>query len=158
MPLTSNYNRYPQINVSGNSEAISQGFSEICSRLAPLCLVRSKTILSVESYPGVNQTELLEGLRPLSFAKIINSDSLTYEPEKMDRLLKQDMTDDPVFGIMTNRSLKDFFYPEKIAAVRAEINAVSNGVILIYGVGASLVHPGDIRILADITRWEIQLR
>ena len=68
------------------------------------------------------------------------------------------MPNDPVFGIMTVRRMEDYFYPEKIEAAQKEIAEVSQGLVLVYGVGASLVHPGDVQVLADITRWEIQLR
>ena len=59
---------------------------------------------------------------------------------------------------MTVRRLADYFYPVKIAAAQRQIAGTPEGVVLVYGVGASLVHPGDIQIYADITRWEIQLR
>ena len=39
-----------------------------------------------------------------------------------------------------------------------KIDAVTDGLVLVYGVGASLVERADITIYADITRWEIQLR
>lgn len=87
----------------------------------------------------------------------MHSDDLAFEPEKIDALLAQDMTDDPVFGILTVRRLEDYFYPEKIDAARRQI-AEAAGLVLVFGVGASLVHPGDVQVLADITRWEIQLR
>lgn len=153
-----NYNRFPCIQVADSCEAVSQGFSEICKYLNSVCLNRRKTVITIECYPGVNQEELLEGLRSLSFHKILHSDDWAFEPEKIDHLLEADLTDDPVFGIMTIRRLKDYFYQEKMEAAKKEIESVVQGRILIYGVGASLLHLGDIKILADITRWEIQLR
>ena len=150
------YDPFPKISVSGSSEAVSLGFPAICERLRRL--IRQKTVITVECYPGVDQEAVLEGLSPLGFSAVLHSDDLAFEPEKMDRLLAQDMTSDPVFGIMTVRRLADYFYPEKIAAAQRQIAGTPGGVVLVYGVGASLVHPGDIQIYADITRWEIQLR
>ena len=150
------YDPFPKISVSGSSEAVSLGFPAICERLRRL--IRQKTVITVECYPGVDQEAVLEGLSPLGFSTVLHSDDLAFEPEKMDRLLAQDMTSDPVFGIMTVRRLADYFYPEKIAAAQRQIAGTPGGVVLVYGVGASLVHPGDIQIYADITRWEIQLR
>ena len=150
------YDPFPKISVSGSSEAVSLGFPAICERLRRL--IRQKTVITVECYPGVDQEAVLEGLSPLGFSAVLHSDDLAFEPEKMDRLLAQDMTSDPVFGIMTIRRLADYFYPEKIAAAQRQIAGTPEGVVLVYGVGASLVHPGDIQIYADITRWEIQLR
>ena len=150
------YDPFPKISVSGSSEAVSLGFPAICERLCRL--IRQKTVITVECYPGVDQEAVLEGLSPLGFSAVLHSDDLAFEPEKMDRLLAQDMTGDPVFGIMTVRRLADYFYPVKIAAAQRQIAGTPEGVVLVYGVGASLVHPGDIQIYADITRWEIQLR
>ena len=150
------YDPFPKISVSGSSEAVSLGFPAICERLRRL--IRQKTVITVECYPGADQEAVLEGLSPLGFSAVLHSDDLAFEPEKMDRLLAQDMTSDPVFGIMTVRRLADYFYPEKIAAAQRQIAGTPEGVVLVYGVGASLVHPGDIQIYADITRWEIQLR
>ena len=150
------YDPFPKISVSGSSEAVSLGFPAICERLRRL--IRQKTVITVECYPGADQEAVLEGLSPLGFSAVLHSDDLAFEPEKMDRLLAQDMTSDPVFGIMTVRRLADYFYPEKIAAAQRQIAGTPGGVVLVYGVGASLVHPGDIQIYADITRWEIQLR
>lgn len=152
------FERFPQIKIQGIKAQICTGLSEAA------CLWKQrtqekKTVITIECYPGVNQTELLEGLHGLGAAVIIHSDELAFEPEKIDALLEKDLLpDDPVFGIMTVRTLKDFFYEEKLAQARRQIEQQEQGIVLVYGVGASLVHPGDIQVLADITRWEIQLR
>ena len=66
------------------------------------------------------------------------------------------MTQDRVFGMMTVRSLGDFFVPEKVAQARQAIQKGKR--VLVYGVGAILLAPGDVLVYADITRWELQLR
>lgn len=66
------------------------------------------------------------------------------------------MTQDRVFGILTVRSLGDFFVPEKVAQARQAIQGGKR--VLVYGVGATLLAPGDVLVYADITRWELQLR
>ena len=66
------------------------------------------------------------------------------------------MTQDRVFGILTVRSLGDFFVPEKVAQARQAIQKGKR--VLVYGVGATLLAPGDVLVYADITRWELQLR
>ena len=153
------YVQFPRTVVKNSGENVCQGFAEIVSCLKEACNQNVKTILTVECYPGVNQHELLEGLQSLGAVLTIHSDDLAFEPEKIDALLEKDMMDsDPVFGIMTVRRLEDYFYNDKLEAARKEAEAVERGMVLIYGVGASLVHPGDVQVLADITRWEIQLR
>lgn len=134
--------------VETDGGAVRTGFDEICARLAEVCRGRAKTVLTVECYPGVDQRELLQGLQPLQPALVVHSDDLAFESEKIDALLAQDMTDDPVFGILTVRRLEDYFYPEKIDAARRQI-AEAAGLVLVFGVGASLVHPGDVQVLAE---------
>ena len=50
--------------------------------------------------------------------------------------LEQDLTQDRVFGILTVRSLGDFFVPEKVAQARQAIQKGKR--VLVYGVGATL--------------------
>src|SRR5690606_34710172 len=69
------------------------------------------------------------------------------------------VTNDPVFGFITTLSLKDFFDANSIAHYQEEINEKADGVICIYGEGASLFYSQpDLLIYADMPRWEIQLR
>jgi hypothetical protein len=42
--------------------------------------------------------------------------------------------------------------------LRQQVDAVTEGLIVIYGPGAALVHPGDVLVYADLPRWEIQQR
>lgn len=147
---------YPRIEVNCPDARVSQGFSAIAAALGQA--MQGKKVLCVECYPGVDQEELLAGLESLHPDLVIHSDDLAFEPEKLDAVLEADLLpDDPVFGIMTVRRLKDFFYADKIEEARRRIEA-AQGTVLVYGVGACLVHPGDVQVVADITRWEIQLR
>lgn len=154
MEHRSNFERFPRTLVATSDAAADRGFEEICARLAGV--LTSNATVCVECYPGVCQEAVLEGLRPLGFDLVIHSDDCALLPEELDACLERDMTKDPVFGIMTVRRLEDFFYPEKLEAARVSVSG--QGRTLIYGVGASLISRGDVTIVADITRWEIQLR
>lgn len=152
------YRCFPEIRITGHKGAAAQGFEVICGRIAGLAKGREKTVLVVECYPGLDQQELVEGLAELKPAMTLHSDGLALAPEEMDRLIQRELTDDPVFGIMTTWNLEDFFPAASLEAARAKIRAVPSGLVLVYGVGASLITRGDILAVADITRWEIQLR
>ena len=152
-----NYVLYPHVEVNCPEARLAEGFAQIMPMLR--AAAEGKRVLTVECYPGVDQQELLEGLTGLEPVLVIHSDDLAFEPEKLDAALEQDLLpNDPVFGIMTTRRLKDFFYEDKLAEVRRHIQEAPAGLVLVYGVGATLVHPGDVQVVADITRWEIQLR
>lgn len=152
------FRRFPTIRVTGYDNAATADKSAILQQFRHLCQNRKRTVITAECYPGVNQEELLEILTPLEPAEIIHSDDLALSPEEVDALVEHDLTDDPVFGIMTTRRLEEFFPTENLENARRKIEAVTSGTILVYGVGASLVWDGDVLALADITRWEIQLR
>ena len=152
------YVMFPRVDVCCPDARVYEGAGAIARALGDACGT-GKCVLSIECYPGVDQQELLDGLAALHPALVIHSDDLAFEPEKLDAALERDLLpQDPVFGIMTVRRLRDFFYEAKIEEARQRIDAVAEGLVLVYGVGATLVHPGDVQVVADITRWEIQLR
>lgn len=102
------YRRFPQIPVSGLDEAAASGVETIRARIAEVCAGRGKVVLMAECYPGVDQAELLAILAPIGFAAVIHSDDYALPPEEIDRMVERELTDDPVFGIMTTYGLSDF--------------------------------------------------
>ena len=153
------FRRFPTIKINGYDHAAATDQDAILQHLRQLCQNRKQTVIVAECYPGVDQSELTALFSPLEPAECICSDDLALPPEEIDALIQRDLTeDDPVFGIMTARRLEEFFPAENLEHARRKIEAVKSGILLVYGVGASLVCRGDILVVADITRWEIQLR
>lgn len=155
------YRQFPTIPVTGHDGAVAPGKGAIQARLSSLIHPtedNGRIVIIAEAYPGVDQEELYALFSPLEPTAAIHSDDLALAPEDIDAQIRRDLTDDPVFAVMTTRRLEEFFPPENLEAARRQIDAVDSGIVLVYGVGASLVCRGDILILADITRWEIQLR
>ena len=81
------------------------------------------------------------------------------KPEaEIRRMTDPFMTDDVLFGYVTNLRMPDFFDAEKLAAVRTELETAGEDV-LILGAGAALVAPAHaVLAYADMARWEIQQR
>lgn len=153
------FRRFPAIKITGYENTAAADKYTILQQFRQLCHNKERIVIVTECYPGVNQIELLELFAPLKPAEIIRSDELALPPEEIDAQIERDLTDDdPVFGIMTTRRLEEFFPDENLENARRRINAVQSGIVLVLGVGASLVCRGDILAVADITRWEIQLR
>ena len=152
------YRQFPAIPITGYPGSAAAGAGSIRERVAALCRGREKTVITVECYPGVDPSEVLALFSPLGLAGTIHSDGLALPPEEIDEAIARDLTGDPVFGIFTTRRLEEFFPEEGLASVRRDVEAVAGGIVLVYGVGASLVCRGDVLVLADVTRWEIQLR
>jgi len=152
------FRRFPSIQINGYDNAVATDCNAICSQISILCQNNAKTVIVAECYPGVDQNELKRLFSPLKINTFIHSDDLALPPAEIDAKIKRELTDDPVFGIMTTHQLEEFYPIENLEKARCQIKAISSGIVLVYGVGASLVYNGDILILADITRWEIQLR
>ena len=101
------FRRYPTIPIEGYSRSAVGGRSAIVSQLRLLCQNRKRTVIVAECYPGVDQDELRELFAPLEPAEVIHSDGLALPPAEIDILIHRDLTDDPVFGILTARRLDE---------------------------------------------------
>src|SRR5690606_32673792 len=78
--------------------------------------------------------------------------------EKITEMIQYNLTDDRVFGIFSAHEFSDFFDNEKLVNARKIIESIEQGLIIIYGVGATYVYEPDVLIYADLARWEIQKR
>jgi mannose-6-phosphate isomerase class I len=146
------YDRAPFI-AAGDPEECLAGWSVIASVLreapGPLC---------IECYPGVLLDELQHALAEYmpDWQVILAADALLPESALEARFATL-LTDDPVFGRMSQTTLADFFDPEALEHLRSEAGAQRKTIVL--GVGATLVLPQPSRLVyADMARWELQRR
>lgn len=146
------YNKRPSIKVNG---LLFSGWESINSFVADT--VKNSRIVIIESYSGVNKKELIENFRKIDHTLFIDTKSLFHDEKSLIALTERYMTDDVLFGNITNLSLKEYFDEEKINKIRLEIQN-NTGTTLIFGPGALLVEEGDLVIYADMPRWEIQQR
>ncbi|MGJ7913514.1 class I mannose-6-phosphate isomerase [Neobacillus sp. LXY-1] len=157
----SNYDKFPEIRILGEEKSVWQGYEHIQNEIikAIKCFHNSHVVLMVDCYPGVRYQEILEGIiLPLQPDLIIHSDDLAFSGEKITEMIHRNLTDDRVFGVMSNRQLSEFFDSALIDNARERMAKVENGLIVVYGVGARLICRPDILIYADLARWEIQQR
>ncbi|MFE8731074.1 mannose-6-phosphate isomerase, partial [Aeromonas hydrophila] len=52
----------------------------------------------------------------------------------------------------------EFFDPLALARLQQQVAEMAEGLVVVMGSGASLVAQGDVRVYADLARWEIQQR
>ncbi|MFC6193902.1 class I mannose-6-phosphate isomerase [Dyadobacter subterraneus] len=156
----SNFNKFPQVKIAGHKavtgwEDISQTIQDKIKSISS-----TKTIVVLDTYHGVYIDEILSGLKiGQTESTVFDVSKAFLDPEKLEELVYPFVTDDPVFGFVTTLELSAFFDPEKVNIMQKEIQDVKEGIILIAGIGASLIAPDpDILIYADMPRWEIQLR
>ena len=117
----------------------------ICAKVGGAC-AGPRTVVIVECYPGVDPAAVLSLFSPLRPVLALLSDDLALPESVIDDLIRDDLTDDPVFGHITRRAIGDFFDPRALQAARDRVDRVSEGIVLLYGTGASLIHPGDVLV------------
>ena len=156
--MKSNYDKFPVIPVPGRQELL-KGWPGVCSKLKQQVGGRARPVLIVDTYPGVDDVEVLRelqsGLKP---ALTILTLELKKPEADLKKLIDRNLTEDRIFGVLSCNTLEEFFDAECLATARKRIENAPDGLVLIYGVGAGLVARGDVLVYADLARWEIQLR
>ncbi len=113
--------------------------------------------MAIEAFPAVRREHLMELVRRLAPARVLETSLAFLPPVKIDALVLPELTDDPVFGRISRLDMRDFLDADRLAAIAHEAQD-ADGTVVIMGAGASLVHGADLLLLAEMPRWETQLR
>ena len=150
------YDLYPEIKVNQYSGAW-RGYPRIVEEIKKN-IRKEKTIIAVESYIGVHneeiKTNLVDALQP---ELEIFADDLAFDGDVITEMVKRNLTDDRVFGVMSHQTLDKFYDKGSLYQAGMQIEQ-AKGLVVIYGTGASLIAEADILIYADLARWECQCR
>lgn len=156
----SNFDKYPAISIDG-FEGWS-GWTSVVTALEQQVAAagRKRTVIAVECYHGVQLTEVVSQLRKgFPTARIFETSSALLPEQTINEMVYPFVTDDPVFGYMSQLTLNQFFDPKLLSAIERETATLAEGLVLVIGTGATLAVPNpDILLYADMSRWEIQLR
>src|SRR5690606_15382118 len=153
------YNKYPEVTVRGFDTHAWRGWNDIIAALNTRIHLTQKTVLVIDCYPGVRLDELEQNLFvQLGDAVRINAETARHDVQALNALLDRNLTDDRVFGVLSCHQLAEFFDSHALAALQQQVADVTYGLVIVYGPGAALVHPGDVLVYADLPRWEIQQR
>ena len=136
-----------------------QGWNEILDHIRSQ-LLRGARRFAIECYPGVFEDELSAVLREsLKPVQVLRVRDCYKSPGEIEGITSRELTDDPVFGRLSELQIEDFLDPPRAAALREQLNRNRDQVSVIVGTGASLIEVNpDILIYADLPRWEIQKR
>ncbi|WP_333891424.1 class I mannose-6-phosphate isomerase [Atlantibacter subterraneus] len=153
------YDKYPEITVLGFENQAWQGWDDIVAALNAKRPNQGKMVLVIDCYPGVRLAELERQLLPrLAPQLTVNAETARLDEQHLHDLLARNLTDDRVFGVLSCHQLPEFFSAQRLAQLRQDVERVEQGLVVIYGPGAALVHQGDVLVYADLARWEIQQR
>jgi mannose-6-phosphate isomerase class I len=153
---TPNYDKWPSVDVPGHRCAA--GWDAIAAQLTTRA---SYPVIAVECYPGVDEAEICAELRRRLQPRLVVKTAEAFLPHvEVNRLVAPFLGgEDPVFGFMTKLRLEDFFDAHGLAELRNRVAFGPSGLILVVGVGATLVAPqARLVVYADLARWEAQLR
>jgi hypothetical protein len=151
------YDRFPYV-ATGSASECALGWPEVAKQIRTR--IQPGSNICIECYPGVDldeiERELSQHFGPATFCR---TDTLFRSSIEIDAFLDAYLTDDPVFGRINSISIADFFDPEQLRAAKNQCLQVHDQPFIVFGTGATLVcHHPDLLILADLARWEIQMR
>jgi mannose-6-phosphate isomerase class I len=160
--MESNYDKFPAVEVPDGRGRCVVGWEAVCEciRNAAGAVNGPKMVVVIECYTGVFEDEVMEAIARLMPGAACHSSRPCFRStSEIDALVAPfNGGDDPVFGWLSNLRVADFMDPEKIDALRQAVDRNQAGLVFVVGAGASLVHPGDILVYADLARWEAQMR
>ena len=155
------FNKYPSVKMPEEFKYFS-GWEEIRDRINITLsdIEESKKVVVIECYHGTDQKELQKHLiQPLNPGLLIASIEAMLPPKEIEQMVFPDVTDDRIFGFMTRLSLESYFDQDKVRKVNEQISGSDSELIIIYGIGASVVvRDWDLLLYVDMARWEIQQR
>ncbi len=148
-----NYDRFPSTKITGT---ILQGWDAVHTLLVECFKV--KKVVAVDFYAGVREEEVAGELELLSPTLFINTRNLMKPQDEIKAMTERFMTDDVLFGYVTNLTLNDYFDAEKLEQARKQV-ADATGRVIIVGSGVAMVAPAEATVVyVDMARWEIQQR
>src|SRR5438309_1420023 len=130
MSRNSNYDKNPFIPVSSSRSACWLGWQEIGEKLA-VVVGQTRQVLCVDCYPGAFEKQIQEALEgSLRPTKVISTAQLLKPAQEIDRMLKDVLGDDPVFGLMNDISLESFFETAELESARKKVTKWETGLLL----------------------------
>ena len=161
--MKSSYDKFPAIPVpaGGDCRAVA-GWDAIGAEIMARArsLGKAKTVVCVDLYHGVWERDVLGALvAALGPDAVLETAAACKGEAEVQEMVQPDVGEDRVFGYLTRIRAADYFSPGKVEAFKARLASVERGIVLVYGVAASVCCADpDILVYADMARWEIQMR
>ena len=151
-----NYDKYPVVEVPGFEGACVCGWDAIMGHLRNV----SKGVIVFECYQGVHDAEVVTAINNAfpGASLYFSADAMKPEDE-LYAILKDDITDDSIFGYLTRHTIDVYFDKGKCESMLSQIEEDNSPLKIVYGVGASYIYQGQSTLVyLDMARWEIQMR
>lgn len=119
---------------------------------------KSKIIVVAEFYIGVFEEIAHKFIKNLNIDYSFSTKKIFKKKEDIEKIVFPYVTDDEIFGFITELNISDFFDNSDLLNLKTHIESIPSGIIFIYGEGASLIFEYDILLYFDMPRWENQMR
>jgi mannose-6-phosphate isomerase class I len=139
----SNYDKQPSTHIEGS---MTLGWDNIISTLSQAWA--DEPIWAIDLYPGTYEEDFMAAFAKTG-RKIIDTRTLMRPEEEIRQLTERFMTDDVLFGYMSNIRLEEYFPNTKPEITEPSID---------IGTAAAWLAPKAPVCYADMARWEIQQR
>lgn len=139
----SNYDKQPSTHIEGS---MTLGWDNIISTLCQAWA--DEPIWAIDLYPGTYEEDFMAAFAKTG-RKIIDTRSLMRPEEEIRQLTERFMTDDVLFGYMSNIRLEEYF-PNNTPKIEEHT--------IVIGTAAARLAPNAPVCYADMARWEIQQR
>ena len=109
-----NYDKFPSTKLTG---MLVQGWDSIISMLKKK--MDARKVLAVDLYTGVYEEEVLDAFSKEFSGRVMNVRDLMKPEQEIQTLTERFMTEDVLFGYVTNLKLEDYFekYCPNISAI-----------------------------------------
>ncbi len=139
----SNYDKQPSTHIDGEMVI---GWDNIVQKLSEVW--RDNPVWAIDLYPGTYEEDFIAAFAKTG-RKIINTRTLMRPEKEIRQLTGRFMTDDVLFGFMSNVKLEEYF-------LHSNLNIPEPSIII--GTAAARFAPKAPVCYADMARWEIQQR
>ena len=162
MPERRPYDKHPFVHVdAAPAGAAEQGWAAVAARVWDAAsAVSARPVIAIDAYPGVDRDEVAAALgKVIPGLTVFDPRAAMRDAAVLEPMLARFLTDDRVFGTMAPFLMAEFFDDARIRSLRQEVSeAATRGPAVVIGTGAALVTRGDLLLLADLPRWEVQKR
>ena len=148
----SNYDKQPSTHIEGK---VIKGWDSIVKTLSEAWA--DEPVWAIDLYPGTYEEDFIAAFAKTG-RKIINTRDLMRPEEEIRQLTERFMTDDVLFGYMSNIRLEEYWTPQPpLGGVTEPAIIIGTGAAFVakkcsmFNVQCSIVY-------ADMARWEIQQR
>lgn len=153
---TPNFELSPYVSVK-NTVSYA-GYESIVEQLKKSIATGRKTVVVFDYYHGVDEKKLYDELISKLDADLwVDTDEAKLPESVIESKFHEFITDDRVNGVMCTCKIEEFFDEEKIEELRSRIER-AEGLVVVYGVAATVICNGDILVLAHVGVQEIKYR